>query len=335
MIQIICENELGNSIDFSSEKQYTLTNVIGLNPPDANIVTYSIPSMDGEIYRTSKLQTRNIVLTFALKAPIEENRLNVYRVFRSKHYIKVSLKTATLNVFTEGFVESVTCNNFSNKQTVQVSILCPDSYFKNLNGFDKTFNKADDYGFAFEFYTTDDNPISLGTIPDSNLTGVVDIINNGDTETGIIIQVKPKYGYIIDKVMVKDLTTGNYIYTSKVLSSFMNECLTINTKKGEKGVFTTYIHPETSEIVEKSIIDTCIINGWLEALPGITTLQIEFGTIPIGYVLNQTDENDLVVPTDDALQDLTLYDAYHQGITTNRFAHADVTVQIDEKWQGV
>lgn len=344
MIKIKCENENGNIIDFSNENQYVITNIDGLNPPNSDIIVDSIPNVDGGLYRHSKMQTRNIVITFRIKKPVERNRLDAYRVFRSKRYIRVYVQTNALNVYTEGYVESIECNNFTLGQTIQVSIICPDAYFKNVNSVVAIFNQDVD-ALEFPFYTMEGHPVAFNDTIGNTDDGTVSIYNNGDSETGMKIIIKPKKGYQSQKIMVKNIKTGKYIFISRMITSELNEYFTINTNKGEKGIYTTYIHPDTGEEVTESIVNTCIINSFLECEPGENEFRISQNEIPEGFSTNIDDlsEDVSIIPESGIVIGEGLYLSYYKHDETgwhlkNKIAtikNLEMEIIINERWQGV
>lgn len=346
MIKIKCENENGNIIDFSNENQYVITNIDGLNPPNSDIIVDSIPNFDGGLYRHAKMQTRNIVITFRIKKPVERNRLDAYRVFRSKRYIRVYVQTNALNVYTEGYVELIECNNFTLGQTIQVSIICPDAYFKNVNSVVAIFNQDVD-ALEFPFYTMEGHPVPFNnTIGDTN-DGTVTIYNNGDSECGMKIIIKPKKGYQSFDIMIKNIKTGKYIFISRLITSELNEYFTINTNKGEKGIYTTYIHPVTKEEVTESIVNTCIINDFLECEPGENSFRISQAEIPEGYTdsSNEVSEDIAIIPSNGIVMGSELWNSYYKYDETKKgwvpknstatIKNLEMEILINERWQGV
>lgn len=331
MIKIICENEYGDKINFSHEDKYIITNVAGLNPPSANIVTYEIPNSDGGLFRSSKANTRNIVLTFAVKKHVETNRLDAYKVFRSKHYIKVYIKTTSLDVFTEGYVESVECNNFTNKQTIQVSIICPNPFFINNSTVVTNFNKVVSTLY-FPFATVEGEPVPFNTVEGYSSDGIVNIYNRGDVSTGIDIIIKPKGDYWVKEIMLQNTKTGEYIFVSRPLSARLGEYLTIKTNKGEKEIFTTYKDPNTHQNVKINVIDACIVNKWLELDTFDNNFRLTLGILPEGYVRTSTGaEGEKVIP-----EGYVEYSEYYLTTNyTNYFTNIEMTIRFNEKWQGV
>lgn len=108
----------------------------------ATINTTDYAIADGAFRNTNRVSKRNITLKFRLVESyankwsgvpknIEQSRLRLYRLFPYKSEIKLTIKTDTsdhVKIIT-GYTESVEPDVFSNKETVSVSLICPDPYF--------------------------------------------------------------------------------------------------------------------------------------------------------------------------------------------------------------
>lgn len=123
---IIAETERGESLTITDREEW-FVEYSGFDQPDASLLTTPQYNTSGELFQASQLQARNIVLTFYLFKDIAQNRRLLYQYFKSGQYIKLSYISDNLDVFIEGYVESVNANQFENpnesKQVVQVSIM--------------------------------------------------------------------------------------------------------------------------------------------------------------------------------------------------------------------
>ena len=113
-----------------------VTKVEGLGPPKATINTLKVATFDGSIFNSSKLEQRNIVIALRpLPGPdVESKRLLLYRMFPVKGYVTIIVETDHRTGGIEGYVESNEPDIFSSEESIQVSILCPDPYFKAYEG---------------------------------------------------------------------------------------------------------------------------------------------------------------------------------------------------------
>lgn len=110
-----------------------ITNVSGLGPVAATVNTESIAGLDGSMYTGAYQRTRNIVFTLRLvetdDLTIEDCRLKVYQYFPVKGLVKIIVDTDARSVYTVGCVESVEPDIFSSRESVQVSVVCPEPYW--------------------------------------------------------------------------------------------------------------------------------------------------------------------------------------------------------------
>ena len=117
--------------DMSPSHGLIITDMSGLGPPKGNINTTTISSGDGSIYNSARLDNRNITikLLFVDAPSIEAARQNTYRYFPVKKPITLKIDTDNRSVYTVGYVESNEPTIFNDKESCQISKICPDSHF--------------------------------------------------------------------------------------------------------------------------------------------------------------------------------------------------------------
>lgn len=227
MFTMKVENQQGEQLELTGNNKYTLISVEGLNPPLANISTSKVTNFDGGKFNNSSLEVRNIVITILPEYPVEKNRLELYKLFRPKHNVKLFIKNGSRNVEIEGKVESCNVNHFSAKQEMQISILCGDPYFIDLNDLIINFSSTIK---AFTF------PVAFvdGGIPFSyiNRTNEYSIVNDGDCECGLNIECE----FIGDVVELKIYNSLTLDYILLNYEFHAGDVLKINTNKGEKSI---------------------------------------------------------------------------------------------------
>lgn len=119
--------------------QFQLRDVIGLGPVTAKINTVPFGSSSGESFNGSSVGKRNIVLTIGLNPNwVEQSmaslRQSLYAYFMPEEKISLELFSTHLpTVGIEGYVESLEPNIFSRDPEVQVSIICPQPDFVDLD----------------------------------------------------------------------------------------------------------------------------------------------------------------------------------------------------------
>lgn len=227
MYTLIVENERGEQLELTHNENYDVLEVIGLNPPVAAINTVNVAGFDGSRFNSSRIEQRNIVITLNIRYPIEVNRLALYKYFRVKRYIKVYYKNDNRDVFIEGYVESFENNIFTQLQQPQISIICPNPFWKSINDTSVDFSNLT---ALFEF------PFSIPSegIPFSEIQKITTTyINVGDVETGAIIKFHAGSNQILNPIFY-NRTTGKYFGLNFDMHD--GDLITINTQQGEKSV---------------------------------------------------------------------------------------------------
>ena len=211
-----------------NEPVYQVIDIQGLNPPKAQINTTTIVGLDGATFNSSKLETRNLVLTIKINGDVEANRQNLYRYFRTKEWCKFFYSNASVDVYIEGYVESVECGLFTNDERAQISIICPYPYFKSVEQIiDDISNTL--AAFVFPFSINEDEPIVFSTYESSRVTNVY---NATASETGVEIEIDIKAA--VTTIEIKNTITGDDLTLSYSFQA--NDRVLINTNKGQKSV---------------------------------------------------------------------------------------------------
>ncbi len=227
---LILENANGDRVDMTTTaNQYMTAKVEGLNPPVGTISTSGYAGMDGSYLNNAFIEKRNVVIHFEMRGVgIEKKRHQLYKVVKPSRYVKIYYKTAGIDVFAEGYVESCEINNFEMLTTGQISILCPDIYWYSTVSQMAYYSQITG-GFTFPF-PTDSNlqPFTLGRY---NTQNIMEIINDGD-ETGFILEIEA----IADarSPTLYNADTDEYLQiTGEILAG---DIITITTKTGNKTV---------------------------------------------------------------------------------------------------
>lgn len=277
MFEVTIENKKGNKISFIQNEKYAITSITGLGPPDAAINTVNVGSFDGERYNSSKLGMRNIVMNIEILGDIETNRIALYKVFRSKEWIKFNYKNGLRNVFIEGYIESAPIDLFTQNQEIQVSILCPDPYFKNAEEIIEDMNLIINM-FYFPFAIGDEG--QTFSQYDETLEKV--ITNEGDVEKGMIIELQAIGEVKNPKIFNRDTTE----FFGLNITMQEGDLITISTIKGSKTVYLL-----------RNGVNTNIFNNimkditWLQLEPGdnVFTYEAETGAEYLNILFRHTD----------------------------------------------
>ena len=165
-----------------------VASIDGLHPPQANINSTELSSMDGSVYNSSRIVQRNIIIRFVIleNLTIEQARHILYNYFPIKKQVRFEVHTDERDVYTNGYVENVKVDIFSNRESAEVSLICPDPYFYSIQDKSTPLNDIVG-GFEFPF----ENPVGTEslTFGEISVTGPVDIIYEGDTPVGIEIDI--------------------------------------------------------------------------------------------------------------------------------------------------
>lgn len=223
------ENSNGDLLTLTGQEAvFQVINIAGLNPPAAQINTTTIVGLDGAVFNSSKLQTRNLVLTIKINGDVETNRLLLYSYFKTKDKCKFYYTNNSLDVSIEGYVESVECDLFTNSEKAQISILCPYPYFKSLSEI-LTDSSNITPRFVFPFSINIDEPVVISTLDD---TEGIAVFNSSESETGVIVEIDVNDS--VSSIEIKNTSTGDDL---KLVYSFLSgDKIIINTNKGQKSI---------------------------------------------------------------------------------------------------
>lgn len=228
MFELILENANGDQLTFSQNSPFTISEIQGLNPPDATINMSEIALIDGAKFNSAKLNMRTMNIAFAIEYAAAANRIEVYKVLKSKQYVKIYYNGSIRQVWIEGYIESIDITYFEMKQVVTCNILCPSPYFKDAQDIvDQLINIFKNFHFPFSSTATPE--IVFGYY--SNTVGIT-IENDGDVECGMIIQMYARAAVTNPKIF--NYITNDYFGIQYSLQTA--DLVTIDTRKGYKSV---------------------------------------------------------------------------------------------------
>jgi len=131
---LILENESGDQLNLTTTaNKYMTSEIDGLYPPAGTISTSTYAGMNGSYLNNAFIEKRNLVITFQMRGVgIEQRRHELYKVVKPSRYIKIYYRTANINVYTEGYVETCEISNFEQFTSGQISIICPDIWILSI-----------------------------------------------------------------------------------------------------------------------------------------------------------------------------------------------------------
>ena len=227
MFSLKIENANGEIFELTHDSEnYNIIGVQGLTPPPIVINASTGGNVDGTFYNSSRLNQRNIVITIVLNGDIEGNRQRLYQIFNLKKPCTIYFKNTNRDVKIQGYVETLEADLFTQREQVQVSIICPRPYFEDLNTI---YTELSQIIRMFEFPFEIEQPIPFSEIEENPLCT---IINAGDAESGFVMRLS--FTATITELKIYNTTTQKFIgfdYT------FLDQDeLTINTMSGQMGV---------------------------------------------------------------------------------------------------
>lgn len=229
MYKLTLENQNNKQLVFNQiGGPYTITDISGLSPADATINTNTTALLDGASYNSSKVNMRQLLINFVIEEEAEANRLSVYEVIQPKKPITVYYQSELMDVFIDGYVESVQVGHFEPKQNVSVSILCPFPYWKTAQEVINDLQAVKNM-FHFPFSSTEEPEIVFGEI--DNTTHSI-VVNNGSVDTGLTFELYAKATIVNPKIF--NYVTQDFIGINFTLQA--GDLVTISTGSGQKTV---------------------------------------------------------------------------------------------------
>lgn len=219
--------------------------VSGLGPGSVDVKLTDYASLPGSIDSGSRKPTRNIVIdAIALwKDTVEQARHLAERWFKIGEKITMTFYSDTRTCYIVGVVESNEPEIFGTDGgyegvPVQISILCPDPRFFDINDTVLVNYSSLQGGFTFPASITNADPV--GILESENK---FNIDYDGTENEGLIFTFTFKQ--VASKLKIINYNIGTYMLFEGVGSIFQpGDVLTINTKVKEKSVILTRANVE-------------------------------------------------------------------------------------------
>ena len=125
------------------ESNMAVTNIDGLNPMPGTINMDDNAGADGSIFNSARAQNRSITITLKqfesdaydfdrnyIAKTMEATRRKIYMLFPLKKKVRLTFETDTRTYYIDGFVETINSDYFGDLEGTQVTVVCPDPYFK-------------------------------------------------------------------------------------------------------------------------------------------------------------------------------------------------------------
>lgn len=137
-------NPSGTSLTMELENPkksgFFVAGITGLGPPKADINTTRRAGSDGSVHNSSKVESRNIVITLmyyednvagtdGTSLDVEQLRHKTYELFPIKRQVTLHFSTDRRKASITGYVESNEIGFFTNMEGSQISIICNNPWF--------------------------------------------------------------------------------------------------------------------------------------------------------------------------------------------------------------
>lgn len=232
-------NYLGDSLKLElarpEKSGFVIKSITGLGPGKAAINTTEVSTTDGALFNSSRLPSRNIVISLAFlwKKTIEDVRLLSYKYFPIKKNVTLLIETDNRKAEIQGYVETNEPTIFSNSEGSEISIICPNPYFYSAGEDGETLTVFSGVEPAFEFPFCNDSltePLLEMSIIQNQTEKT--IVYEGDADIGMTITI-----HAIGEA--SNITIHN-IYTRESMhintSMVAGDDIIINTVKGHKSI---------------------------------------------------------------------------------------------------
>lgn len=237
MFDLEVENKTGQKITLTHNENYTISEIVGLNPPSATINTSIIAGFDGAKLNSTRVDMRQIEIYLNIEKNVAASRIDLYRVFKSKQYIKLHYTNEYRDVYIEGYVQNFSIEYFSSKQLAQIVIICPEPYFKDIDELIIDSNIVDDK-FSFPF-----GLIESGETLGEYFTQLdVNIINDSDVDAGFTMELRASSEVINPKI----INRNNLEYFGINYTMQEGDMIRITSYQGNKTVKLTRNGTETN-----------------------------------------------------------------------------------------
>lgn len=245
---ITVTNYLGDSIKLDLARPentgFAIKSITGLGPGKATINTTEAATNDGGSYNSARLPSRNIVIALKYlwtnKQSIEEGRYLSYKYFPIKKKVTLLIETDNRKAEIDGYVEANDPTIFSKDECSDISIICPNPFFRSVESSDammfSTIESLFEFPFSNESLT--ENLLLMGGIK-SLAEAVVNY--DGDANVGVTITVHALgaaqnvsiYNTGTREIMRIDTDKLTALTGSGIV---MGDDIVICTMKGEKSV---------------------------------------------------------------------------------------------------
>lgn len=196
-----------------------ISKIDGITPGNVQVNSQDFAVLDGGVYNSSRMETRNITIEFYYGRPgmvpaidnhdVETARHIAYRYFPVKTRVRLDFLTEERNLSIWGYVESNDTDIFSEHEKGQVSIVCPDPYFYEK---DTIAYELGSFIPEFEFPFFNESLIEpLICFGDYGSGSIYHVEYNGDIEVGATVRIHFVEEPSIPEITIYDISHNKYL----------------------------------------------------------------------------------------------------------------------------
>lgn len=248
-----------------------ISKIDGITPGNVDVNTQDYAVLDGGIYNSSRMKTRNIVIEFyyGFNPHIESSRHLAYRYFPVKTEIRLDFLTDERSLSIWGYVEGNDTDIFSDKEKGQVSIVCPDPYFYEKDVISYELNSIyPEFEFPFSNESLTEPLICFG---DYGNKDTYEVDYQGDMEVGATIRIHFLKDPTVTELIIYDVSHNkklelnfSNIESSSGITIQQYGDLVFSSVRGEKDIYYEYLGTKKSILGSFNVYDF----PWMYLTPG-------------------------------------------------------------------
>lgn len=245
--KVICTNEDGFTLEFDEKgfKPFLLAGIDGVYDTKNKVYVSENSMIDGAVYQGSVAEYRNIVLTLRDINNYPENRNALNRLFKEKSKgTLIFLEADASPRKIDYYVESLESDESHQARTHEVSLICPDPFFYDIDGSSEDMASWES-AFVFPF-----SSLSTGFVFGYQSNERIKTIQNDIAEDNIGVVITLTCMGNVTNPSITHIETGDSItigHEGKPFEIVTGDVVTITTATGDKHVTLTH-DGQTSEV---------------------------------------------------------------------------------------
>lgn len=256
-----------------------ISDIDGITPGNVQVNSQNFAVLDGGVYNSSRMETRNITIEFyygrtslvedSANHDVETSRHIAYRYFPVKTQVRLDFLTDERNLSIWGYVESNDTDIFSKQEKGQVSIVCPDPYFYEK---DTVVYELGAFIPEFEFPFSNESLFEpLICLGDYGAGAIYEVGYNGDIEVGVSIRIRFLVDPTVDELTVFDISHNkkltlnfNSIEAATGITIQQHGSIVISSVRGQKDIWYERVGSRRSIIGAFDVMNF----PWMYLTPG-------------------------------------------------------------------